>query len=392
MRSSSPGASRPCDGTAQPIDAAWAHRDELVLYARRLLGARGDLAEDVVQEAFLRLHEHEASDSAIRESRPWLFRVTRNLALDERRRGRRGEDVQTSLEVVAARPRGPLEVLQGREEARQALEGLGALPPREQRTVILDQAGLPPTAIARRMQTTTNAVHQSLFRARRRMRDARAAAWGLLPLPIIRLVLRAASSPALDKLPAVAPGSGGRLAGGTSLAGLVAAAVIGGGVVADHAVVPHPGHVRGSVSLVAPPASTPSPAHEASVGAAVPSATRRAVTSPPAGRARGVRRAPMRVLVPAPVAVSSPPPAEGDHHPREREVEHESGTEPHREGSDERSSSSASRERSGGGDRTERAPEARETPTTPESVEPPEAPEAPEPPEAPEAPEPPKHG
>ncbi len=290
MRSSSPGASRPCDGTAQPIDAAWAHRDELVLYARRLLGARGDLAEDVVQEAFLRLHEHEASDSAIRESRPWLFRVTRNLALDERRRGRRGEDVQTSLEVVAARPRGPLEVLQGREEARQALEGLGALPPREQRTVILDQAGLPPTAIARRMQTTTNAVHQSLFRARRRMRDARAAAWGLLPLPIIRLVLRAASSPALDKLPAVAPGSGGRLAGGTSLAGLVAAAVIGGGVVADHAVVPHPGHVRGSVSLVAPPASTPSPAHEASVGAAVPSATRPS-PRPPAGGDIPARRA-----------------------------------------------------------------------------------------------------
>ena len=63
-----------------------------------------------MQEAFLRLHERVASGEGVREARPWLFRVTRNLALDERRRSRRGEAVQTSLEVVAPRPRGPLEV------------------------------------------------------------------------------------------------------------------------------------------------------------------------------------------------------------------------------------------------------------------------------------------
>ena len=153
------------------VDRAWAHRAELVVYARRLLGAQGEMAEDVVQEAFLRLHQSDSEGAGIRDARPWLFRVTRNLALDERRGARRGEAVQSSLEVVAVTPRGPLEVLQGREEARQALRGLGDLPPRERHTVILDQAGLAPTAIARRMDTTTNAVHQALFRARRRMRD-----------------------------------------------------------------------------------------------------------------------------------------------------------------------------------------------------------------------------
>lgn len=236
---------RPAIDAASPaIDEAWTHRDDLVLYARRLLGAHGELAEDVVQDAFLRLHERVASGQGVRESRPWLFRVTRNLALDERRRTRRGEAVQSSLEVVAARPPGPQEVLLGREDARQALEGIDALPPRERDTVILDQAGLAPPAIARRMQTTTNAVHQSLFRARRRMRDARAAAWGLVPLPLIRLALRAAGSPALEGIPALAPGSGGRLAGGAGLVGLVAAAVIGGGAVVEHPVIPHTGHAR----------------------------------------------------------------------------------------------------------------------------------------------------
>lgn len=256
------------DPAPSVIDEAWLHRDDLVLYARRLLGAHGELAEDVVQEAFLRLHERVAGGRGVREARPWLFRVTRNLALDERRRTRRGEAVRSSLEVVAAGPRGPQEVLLGREDARRALEGVDALPPRERDTVILDQAGLTPPAIARRMQTSTNAVHQSLFRARRRMRDARAAAWGLLPLPFIRLALRAAGSPVLERVPALAPGSGGRLAGGAGLVGLVAAAVIGGGAVVEHPVIPHTGHARhaqpAASASVGP--SAPAPAAVSSAG------------------------------------------------------------------------------------------------------------------------------
>ncbi len=271
------------------IDAAWMHRDDLIAYARRLLGAQGEVAEDVVQEAFLRLHERVASGQGVREARPWLFRVTRNLALDERRRSRRGEAARTSLEVVAPRPPGPHEVLQGREDARRALEGLDALPPRERRTVILDQAGLAPPAIARRMQTTTNAVHQSLFRARRRMRDARAAAWALLPLPLMRLVVRASGAPALDRIPALAPGSGGRLAGGAGLVGMVAAAVIGGGVVADQPLMPHPAHTRHAEPARIPAVSRSIPA-PAGLSSGAAGATEAAVpgSSVRSSRARGV--------------------------------------------------------------------------------------------------------
>ena len=227
------------------IDDAWPHRDDLILYARRLLASQAESAEDVVQEAFLRLHERTAAGAAIRDPRPWLFRVTRNLALDERRRARRGDAARDSLRVVAADPPGPHDVVQGREEMRHVLGGLGSLPPRERRTVLLEQAGLAPPAIARRMQTTTNAVHQSLFRARRRLRDARAAAWGLLPLPVIRLLLRAANAPSLEGLPPLAPGSGARILSGAGVAGIAAAALIGGGAVVDPPLL-HPGHHRAS--------------------------------------------------------------------------------------------------------------------------------------------------
>ncbi len=382
-----PQETGPVDDADAQVGEAWANRAELVLYARRLLAAQGELAEDIVQEAYLRLHERATSGQPVREARPWLFRVTRNLALDERRRSRRGDEVRTSLEVVAARPRGPLEVLQGREEARQALEGLDALPPRERHTVILDQAGLAPTAIARRMQTTTNAVHQSLFRARRRMRDARAAAWGLLPLPIIRLMLRAASSPAIERLPAVTPGSGGRLAGGAGLVGLVAAAVIGGGVVADQPVIPHPVHARAVASAAPSPAPAPTPAatHVRAAagtvsGAAAPArATRSSVAlvgdSPRAGGE--AREAPERQDGPEPEGSD---PVEG----RDREVEDSS--ERARPEGGEHEDAVVRREEPEAESSESRSPETRapEAPAPPadepeHEAEPPEEPSAPEP-------------
>jgi RNA polymerase sigma factor (sigma-70 family) len=54
----------------------------LLSYALRLAGELG-LAEDLVQEAFMRLH---AQFSEVREPRRWLYRTVHNLALNQRRR------------------------------------------------------------------------------------------------------------------------------------------------------------------------------------------------------------------------------------------------------------------------------------------------------------------
>jgi RNA polymerase sigma-70 factor (ECF subfamily) len=53
----------------------------LLSYALRLVGERS-LAEDIVQEAFMRLHRQFAE---VREPRRWLYRTTHNLALNQRR-------------------------------------------------------------------------------------------------------------------------------------------------------------------------------------------------------------------------------------------------------------------------------------------------------------------
>jgi RNA polymerase sigma factor (sigma-70 family) len=53
----------------------------LLNYALRYTGERG-LAEDVVQEAFMKLH---AQFEAVSQPRPWLYRTVHNLALNRRR-------------------------------------------------------------------------------------------------------------------------------------------------------------------------------------------------------------------------------------------------------------------------------------------------------------------
>src|SRR5208283_1008239 len=54
----------------------------LLSYALRLAGDAG-VAEDIVQEAFMKLH---AQFDEVREPRRWLYRTVHNLALNQRRR------------------------------------------------------------------------------------------------------------------------------------------------------------------------------------------------------------------------------------------------------------------------------------------------------------------
>ena len=53
----------------------------LLSYALRLISGR-DVAEDLVQEAFMKLHSQFAD---VREPRRWLYRTVHNLALNHRR-------------------------------------------------------------------------------------------------------------------------------------------------------------------------------------------------------------------------------------------------------------------------------------------------------------------
>ncbi len=78
-RPEAPNAEAPQFESIEELFAAL--ESPLLGYALRLLGERA-MAEDAVQEAFMKLHEQFAE---VREPRRWLYRTVHNLALNQRR-------------------------------------------------------------------------------------------------------------------------------------------------------------------------------------------------------------------------------------------------------------------------------------------------------------------
>lgn len=122
----------------------------LGLYASRLLGGDAERARDVVQEAFLRLCrcDWEEVEGRVAE---WLFRVSRNLALDQMRKERRMDTL--SEEEARSRPEeraAPAEVIERSDTHAHALRVLNRLPEKQREVLRLKfQHGLSYKEIGR---------------------------------------------------------------------------------------------------------------------------------------------------------------------------------------------------------------------------------------------------
>jgi len=138
-----------------------------------LLGGRSSLAQDLAQETFLRLHSTEWGDFSADHVRCWLFRVARNLAINEFRRGQ----VQVRLfdqvvEVMRPKSRTPEQLYETQERQQWVLRMLKILP-EEHRTALLlrEQGQLSYREIADVMEVTESKVKRDIFRAREKLRD-----------------------------------------------------------------------------------------------------------------------------------------------------------------------------------------------------------------------------
>lgn len=147
------------------------HLDRTVTVARRIL-ASGAEAEDVAQEAFLRLWQH-AGRFRPGEARftTWFYRITSNLCLDQRRK-------RTALPLEAAGdPADPAPdqhaVLERARTARAVAAAVEGLPERQRAAIALTyDAGLSNAEAARALDITVGAMETLLVRARRSLRAA----------------------------------------------------------------------------------------------------------------------------------------------------------------------------------------------------------------------------
>jgi RNA polymerase sigma-70 factor (ECF subfamily) len=145
------------------------HRQVYTL-AYRLVGDRQE-AEDVVQEAYLRVYRSLRGFRGDARFETWLYRIASNTAMTHlKRRGRFGEllpegDDVRLLEPEVREPEEPPE----RDEVKRALMAL----PVTQRTVVVlkDVYGFSCQEIGEQIGISEGAVKVRLHRARRRLKD-----------------------------------------------------------------------------------------------------------------------------------------------------------------------------------------------------------------------------
>jgi RNA polymerase sigma-70 factor (ECF subfamily) len=162
----------PADQTA---DAWRRHRPYLVNLGYQILGDVGD-AEDVVQEAFLRLSRVDPDE--IDDIRGWLTVVTSRLCLDQVRSARtryeRLSHRDSGAEVAESRSLGPADRVTLDDEVRTALmEVLRRLSPGERVAFVLhDVFGVPFDSIAETVGRPVGTCRQLARRARAKFSEA----------------------------------------------------------------------------------------------------------------------------------------------------------------------------------------------------------------------------
>jgi RNA polymerase sigma-70 factor (ECF subfamily) len=174
-------ASEPAGGAAGVDLGALVARYEtpLLRYAGQVLGRCGDEAQDVVQEAFLRLHQYMAGRGSAWLDNPacWLFRVAHNLALDIARKRDRHHDAQESVardaqarrEGVAESAEAAMECLR-REARERALAETRTLPEPDRHILLLKVIqGLTLREIAEVTGLSTGNVDYKLNQALREL-------------------------------------------------------------------------------------------------------------------------------------------------------------------------------------------------------------------------------
>ena len=150
------------------------HAPKVVGLATRLIGDRSE-AEDLAQEAFLRLHRALPGFRGESSIGTWLYRTTTRLAIDHLRRERlkrklfffrQSDDDPDPLETVADPRSNPGRDLHARQAMIRLRQALRKLSPRQKAVFVLrHHEGLPLQEIATLLGLETGTVKIHLHRA-----------------------------------------------------------------------------------------------------------------------------------------------------------------------------------------------------------------------------------
>jgi RNA polymerase sigma-70 factor, ECF subfamily len=138
--------------------------------ARRVLGNEAD-AEEIVQEALLRVWLNAARWRPTAAFRTWFYRVVLNLCLNRKRRAPFA--ALDNVEEPADPASDPLREIEHRESDRLVAAAIADLPDRQRAAIVLSyQEGMSNAETAAVLGTSVSGVETLLVRARRALRKA----------------------------------------------------------------------------------------------------------------------------------------------------------------------------------------------------------------------------
>ena len=139
--------------------------------AHSILRSRSE-AEDVVQDAFVRVMERRGSLPDVRDMRVWLIRIAWNLAIDRRRRIRPEQMVERFAESLVAVNMPVDQAMDEAQRMKAVLCEMERLPKAERHVLLLSSLEELGTAeMAKVLGRSESAVRALLFRARTRLRE-----------------------------------------------------------------------------------------------------------------------------------------------------------------------------------------------------------------------------
>jgi RNA polymerase sigma-70 factor (ECF subfamily) len=146
------------------------HQQGALGVAYRFLGDQTQ-AEDIVQEAFLKILAAAPGYEPRAKFRTYLFGVIWRLCVDRYRR-KRPQRLESSLDPQGSAAE-PQQVVLRKEAAEWVREAIGSLPPRQRMAIVLKHyEDLSYQEIARAIKCSPRAVDALLSRARTKLREA----------------------------------------------------------------------------------------------------------------------------------------------------------------------------------------------------------------------------
>jgi RNA polymerase sigma-70 factor, ECF subfamily len=140
----------------------------LLRYLHRLTGD-ADVAEDIAQEAFVRLLRQQLDEH---EVRPWLFTVATNLVRDTARKSERRQRLLSGAPKLVTPLPTPDEQVERSETVAGVRRALDQLPPRDRQLLLMREEGFKYDEIARAVGVAPASVGTLIARALKRFVEA----------------------------------------------------------------------------------------------------------------------------------------------------------------------------------------------------------------------------